>query len=89
MNDEEILKVVKALTGTITPIADSHYDEKAKNNLCLLGNVVDTLVCQIGFVAVEHYDSCYASEREVGNQAIKILNTIKSNIDSFLEEIDN
>ena len=28
MNDEEILKVVKALTGTITPIDDSHYDEK-------------------------------------------------------------
>ena len=27
MNDEEILKVVKALTGTITPIADSHYEE--------------------------------------------------------------
>ena len=57
--------------------------------MCLLGNVVDTLVCQIGFVAVEHYGSCYASESEVGNQAIKILNTIKSNIDSFLEEIVN
>ena len=89
MNDEEILKVVKALTGTITPIADSNYDEKVKNNLCLFGNVVDTLVCQIGYVAVDYYDSCYASESEVGNQAIKILNTIKSNIDSFLEEIVN
>ena len=89
MNDEEILKVVKALTGTITPIADSNYNEKVKNNLCLLGNVVDTLVCQIGYVAVDYYDSCYASESEVGNQAIKTLNTIKSNIDSFLEEIVN
>ena len=88
MSDEEIVKVVKALTGTITPIADSHYDEKVKANLCLLGNVVDTLVCQIGYVATEHYDSKYASESEVGNQAIKILNTIKSNIDSFLEEIE-
>ena len=87
MNDEEIVKVVKALTGNITPIADSHYDEKAKENLCLVGNVVDTLVCQIGYVAVNHYNSNYASESEVGNQAIKILNTIKSNIDSFLEEI--
>ena len=88
MSDEEIVKVVKALTGTITPIADSHYDEKVKANLCLLGNVVDTLVCQIGHVAFEHYDSTFASEEEVGNQAIKILNTIKSNIDSFLEEIE-
>ena len=87
MNDEEIVKVVKALTGTITPIADSHYDEKTKDNLFLLGNVVDTLACQIGYVATNHYDSIYASEREVGQQAIKILNTIKSNIDSFLEEI--
>ena len=87
MNDEEIVKVIKALTGSITPIADSYYDEKVKNNLCLIGNVVDTLVCQIGYVAVEHYNSNYASESEVGNQAIKILNTIKSNIDSFLEEI--
>lgn len=88
MNDEEIIKVVKALTGTITPIADSHYDRIAKENLCLLGNVVDTLVCQIGYVAVGHYNSKYASEEEVGNQAIKILNTIKSNIDSFLEEVE-
>ena len=30
MNDEEILKVIKALTGKITPIADSRYDEKEK-----------------------------------------------------------
>ena len=89
MNDEEIIKVVKALTGTITPIADSHYDRIAKENLCLLGNVVDTLVCQIGYVAVEHYNSKYASEEEVGKQALKILNTIKSNIDSFLEEIED
>ena len=89
MNDEEIVKFVKALTGTITPIADSHYDEKTKDNLFLLGNVVDTLACQIGYVATNHYDSIYASEREVGQQAIKILNTIKSNIDSFLEEIVN
>lgn len=89
MNDEEIVKVVKALTGTITPIADSYYDEKAKNNLCLVGNVVDTLVCQIGHVAVDYYDSNFDSEKEVGNQAAKILNTIKSNIDSFLEEIIN
>ena len=88
MNDEEIVKVVKALTGTITPIADSHYDRKAKENLCLVGSVVDTLVCQIGYVAVEHYDSKYASEEEVGKEALKILNTIKSNIDSFLEEIE-
>ena len=87
MTDEEIVKVVKALTGNITPIADSCYDEKVKNNLCLVGNVVDTLICQIGYVAVNHYDSIYGSESEVGNQAIKILNTIKSNIDSFLEEI--
>ena len=89
MNDEEIVKVVKALTGTITPIADSYYDGKAKENLCLLGNVVDTLVCQIGYVAVNHYDSNYANESEVGNQAVKILNTIKSNIDEFLEEIES
>ena len=89
MNDGEIIKVVKALTGTITPIADSHYDRIAKENLCLLGNVEDTLVCQIGYVAVEHYNSKYASEEEVGKQAIKILNTIKSNIDSYLEEIED
>lgn len=88
MNDGEIVKVVKALTGTITPIADSNYDEKARDNLCLLGNVVDTLACQIGYVATNHYDSIYASEREVGKQAIKILNTIKSNIDDFLQETD-
>ena len=37
MNDEEILKVVKALTGTITPIADSNYDEKIKKQFVFIG----------------------------------------------------
>lgn len=87
MTDEEILKVIETLIGTITPIADSAYDKKVENNLCLLGSIVDELACQIGEVALINYDSIYGSQKDVGEKAIKILNTIKSNIESFLEEI--
>ena len=84
--DKEYLTDMKICDGEEMDIAIKAL-EKQKTMECLLGKVVDTLVCQIGFVAVEHYDCCYASESEVGNQAIKILNTIKSNINSYLEEI--
>ena len=64
MNDEEIVKVIKALTGTITPIADSHYDEKAKLNVQKLGCVIESLIYYLGNMTSEHYNSIYASEED-------------------------
>ena len=86
MNDEEIVKVIKALTGTITPIADSHYDEKAKLNVQKLGCVIESLIYYLGNMTSEHYNSIYASEEDCGKEGLKILNSIKVIIEEFLEE---
>lgn len=87
MSDEEIVKVVNTLVGGITPIADSHYDRKTLQNICLLGNVIDTLVCRMGNIAIENNNSQYASVEECVEQITKSLSNIKNNIEEYLQDL--
>ena len=87
MSDEEIVKVVNTLVGGITPIADSHYDRKTLENICLLGNIIDTLVCRMGNIAIENNNSQYASVEECVEQITKSLSNIKSNIEEYLQDL--
>ena len=87
MSDEEIAKVVNTLVGGITPIADSHYDRKTLENICLLGNVIDTLVCRMGNIAIENSNSTYGSVEECVEQITKSLSNIKQNIEEYLQEL--
>ena len=88
MTDEEIVRVVNKLVGTTYPIADSSYDEEVYNNITLLGSVIDTLVCNLGFfISVEH-DSKFASVERCTKRATDILKTIRSNIDEYLSEVE-
>lgn len=86
MTDEEIVKVVNTLVGGITPIGDSCYDSKVLDNICLLGNVVDTLVRRMGNVAMDSYDSDFASVEKCGKQLLEILSNINKNIEDYLAE---
>ena len=86
MTDGEIVKVVSTLVGGIVPTRDSYYDSKVLENICLLGNVVDTLVCRMGNIALESYDSSFGSEEECGKQLLKILANINQNIEEYLQE---
>lgn len=85
MTDEEIVKVVSTLVGVITPIGDSYYDSKVLDNICLLGNVVDCLVCRMGNVAMDSYDSNFASVEKCGKQLLGILKNINKNIEDYLQ----
>ena len=86
MTDEEIVKVVSTLVGSIVPIRDSYYDGKALENICLLGNVVDSLICKMGNVALDSYNSSFGSEEQCGKQLFKILKSINQNIEEYLQE---
>ena len=88
MTDEEIVKVVNTLVGGITPIADSSYDSKVLDNICLLGNVVDSLVCRMGNVAMDSHNSNFASVEKCGKQLLEILNNINKNIEEYLQEVE-
>lgn len=88
MTYEEIVKLVRFISGTITTTADSYYDEIAKNNLNKRYEVISHLISDIGFVAETSYCSPFASEQECGEIAIQILKNLKSEIEEFLQEID-
>lgn len=85
MTDEEIVKVIDKLIGGINPIADSSYDSKVFDNINLMGSVIDTLVCRLGYMVCENQNSKFASVENCTNRAKEILETIKLNINEYLE----
>ena len=85
MTDAEIVKVVNKLVGEIKPIADSNYDSKVFDNINLMGSVIDTLVCRVGNVVYENKNSQFGSVERCTNRAREILETIKLNINEYLE----
>lgn len=85
MTDAEIVKVVDKLVGEINPIADRNYDSKVFDNINLMGSVVDTLVCRIGNMVCGNQDSQFASVEKCTSRAKEILETIKANINEYLE----
>lgn len=85
MTDAEIVKVVNKLVGGIEPIADSNYDSEVFDNINLMGSVIDTLVCRIGNMVYENKSSQFASVEKCTNRAKEILETIKLNINEYLE----
>ena len=85
MTDAEIVKVVNKLVGGIEPIADSSYDYKVFDKINLMGSVIDTLVCMVGNMVCENKNSQFASVELCANRAREILETIKLNINEYLE----
>lgn len=85
MEDYEITKVISRLVGNIQPCADSYYDGIAKENIILLGNVLDSLVCRLGNVMAEGYNSTFASEKECSQMAMNMLNNIIEHIEEYME----
>lgn len=86
MTDAEIVKVIDKLVGGINPIADSSYDDKVFDNINLMGSVVDILVCRIGNMVCENQDSQFASVEKCTSRGKEILETIKANINEYLDE---
>lgn len=86
LTDAEIVKVVDKLVGEINPIADSSHDSKVFDNINLMGSVIDTLVCRIGNMVCDNQDSQFSSVEKCTSRAIEILETIKANINEYLEQ---
>lgn len=84
MTDEEITKVVKKLVGSTHPIADTRYDEDVLNNITLMLNVVDSLICNTGNNVIDE-DSRYASVARCKERMMDMFKTIKEHIDEYLE----
>lgn len=87
ITDNEVVKVVNALVGDITPVADSYYDEEIYNNITLLGSVIDTLVCKVGDMLLSNNDSQFTSVEKCTSKAKEVLQEINADIDDYLEGI--
>ena len=59
--------------------------EDCENDINLLGSVIDTLVCMVGNMVYENKSSQFASVEQCTNRAREILETIKLNINEYLE----
>lgn len=88
MTDEEIVKVVRTLIGKVIPIADSNYDSLIKDNIDKQYNVISCLIADIGYMSCESYNSPYASEEVCGIEGIKILKSLKQEIEEYLEGVE-
>lgn len=51
MKEEQIIEVIDKIVGGITPIGDSHYDNKAKENLKTMIEIVGHYVDEICVIA--------------------------------------
>ena len=87
MTDAEIVKVIDKLVGDIIPIADSSYDDKVYDHINLMGSIIDTLVCKVGNMVCENQNSRFASVEKCTSRAREILETIKVNINEYLEDV--
>lgn len=73
MNAETIFEVVKKLTGEVTPVADTAIDNIRYENMAKFIEVFDMMHTVIDDVATRYKDSPFASEKSIGQLAIRHL----------------
>lgn len=77
---EEVLKLVKALTGEIQPVGETNEDNKRYENLKVLGDVVEALACEISEVDYKNAGMSQYSIKRAKTEASLIIKRIKESI---------
>ena len=86
MTDNEITKVVKELVGGVYPVGETNYDKKVLDNVTLMLNVADALICHIGNNTICNENKGLASVDECREEAINQFNVIKEHIEEYQDE---
>lgn len=81
MNSEQIIEVIDKLVGGITPIGETNYDNKAKENLNMMIEIVGHYVDDICEIA--QTDSYMASIQECQEIAKDFINGLKDAYESL------
>ena len=83
MSSEQIIEVIDKLVGGITPIGETNYDNKAKENLNMMIEIVGHYIDDICEIA--QTDSYMASIQECQEIAKKFINGLKDAYESLTE----
>lgn len=81
MRAEQIIEVIDKLVGGITPIGETNYDNKAKENLNMMIEIVGHYVDDICEIA--QTDSYMASIQECQEIAKEFINGLKDAYESL------
>lgn len=81
MKAEQIIEVIDKLVGGITPIGETNYDNKAKENLNMMIEIVGHYVDEIGEIA--QTDSYMASIQNCQAIAIDFIKGLKDAYESL------
>ena len=81
MSSEQIIEVIDKLVGGITPIGETNYDDKTKENLNMMIEIVGHYVDDICEIALT--DSYMASIQECQKIAKDFINGLKDAYESL------
>lgn len=81
MSSEQIIEVIDKLVGGITPIGETNYDNKAKENLNMMIEIVGHYIDDICDIA--QTDSYMASIQECQQIAKDFINGLKDAYESL------
>lgn len=83
MKAEQIIEVVDKLVGGITPIGETNYDNKAKENLNMMIEIVGHYVCEICEVAQmsNYHQASIQRCQEIAQKFIRSLPEVYESLD--------
>jgi len=83
MKPEQIIEVIDKLVGGITPIGETNYDNKAKNNLEIMIEIVGHYVDEICKIAEEKsYMASIQTCQKIAEDFIKGLKDAYESLDN-------
>lgn len=84
-NGEEIVRIIDALNGGITPVGETNADERSYLNLKNLENIIDCLMDDIQLL-IPNRNSYEYSVQLIGNEAVRYLQRVRKNINEWMKE---
>ena len=82
---EEIVRIIDALNGGITPVGETNTDERSYLNLKNLENIIDCLMDDIQLL-IPNRNSYEYSVQLIGNEAIRYLKRVREDISEWMKE---
>ena len=84
-NSEEIVRIIDALNGGITPVGETNADERSYENLKRLENILDELLDSIQWLFPNRNSYEYSVKR-IGDEAVTYLRSVRENINEWMKE---
>ena len=84
---EEIIKIIDALNGSISPVGETNVDNQRYDNLKNLENIINCFLDDIQML-IPNRNSYEYSVQRIGNEAVEYLQRVRENINEWMQEYD-